>query len=136
MSFNIFKVCVSRSSDQRYSISKGVLRNFAKFTGKHLCQSVLIKLQASASVFQSRKKCYHRLKNIRIFSKNKNKSLKKIINNDGLTIEPCRYKGPNTNFHLERRGLGGHIFLLNVPTVVALTDLKKFLPFGTGEQKI
>ena len=29
----------SRSNHQRYSIIKGVLRNFAKFTGKHLCQS-------------------------------------------------------------------------------------------------
>ena len=28
-----------RSSHQRCSIKKSVLRNFAKFTGKHLCQS-------------------------------------------------------------------------------------------------
>ena len=32
---------------QRCSVTKGVLRNFAKFTGKYLCQSLfLIKLQA------------------------------------------------------------------------------------------
>ena len=31
---------ISRSSHQRCSIKKGVLRNFAKFTGKHLCQSL------------------------------------------------------------------------------------------------
>ena len=30
-----------RSSHQRCSIKKGVLKNFAKFTGIHLCQSVL-----------------------------------------------------------------------------------------------
>ena len=30
----------SRSSQQRCSIKKGVLKNFAKFIGKHLCQSV------------------------------------------------------------------------------------------------
>ena len=37
----------SRSSHQRCSVRKGVLGNFAKFTGKHLCQSLfLIKLQA------------------------------------------------------------------------------------------
>ena len=30
---------VYRSSHQRCSIKKGVLRNFGKFTGKHLCQS-------------------------------------------------------------------------------------------------
>ena len=31
---------VNRSSHQRYSVRKGVLRNFAKFTGEHLCQSL------------------------------------------------------------------------------------------------
>ena len=37
-----------RSSHQRCSMKKGVLRNFAKFTGKHLYQSLfLTKLQAS-----------------------------------------------------------------------------------------
>ena len=30
----------SRSSHRRYSVRKGVLRNFTKFTGKHLCQSL------------------------------------------------------------------------------------------------
>ena len=30
-----------RSSHRRFSIKKGVLKNFAKFTGKHLCQGVL-----------------------------------------------------------------------------------------------
>ena len=29
-----------RSSHQRCSVRKGVLRNFTKFTGKHLCQSL------------------------------------------------------------------------------------------------
>ena len=32
-----------RSSHLRYSMKKGVLRNFAKFTGKHLCQSLFFK---------------------------------------------------------------------------------------------
>ena len=31
-----------RNSQRRYSIAKGVLINFAKFTGKHLCQSLFI----------------------------------------------------------------------------------------------
>ena len=30
-----------RSSHRRCSVKKGVLRNFAKFTGKHLCQGLL-----------------------------------------------------------------------------------------------
>ena len=29
-----------KSSHRRFSVRKGVLRNFAKFTGKHLCQSL------------------------------------------------------------------------------------------------
>ena len=29
-----------KSSHKRYAIKKDVLRNFAKFTGKHLCQSL------------------------------------------------------------------------------------------------
>ena len=35
----LFPVIV-RSSHQRCFVREGVLRNFAKFTGKHLCQSV------------------------------------------------------------------------------------------------
>ena len=39
---NIFKhtFFTERSSHQRCFVRKGVLRNFAKFTGKHLCQSL------------------------------------------------------------------------------------------------
>ena len=40
-----------RSSHRRYSVRKGVLRNFAKFTGKHLRQSLLIKKETVAQVF-------------------------------------------------------------------------------------
>ena len=36
---NIFSFC-SRSSHRRCSVRNGVLRNFANFTGKHLCQSL------------------------------------------------------------------------------------------------
>ena len=35
------------SSHRRYSIKKGVLKNFAKFTGKHLCRSLFFKKVAS-----------------------------------------------------------------------------------------
>ena len=41
-----------RSSLQSCSIKKGVLRNFAKFTGKHLCfQTNFIKKESLAEVF-------------------------------------------------------------------------------------
>ena len=41
----ISRIC--RSSHRRYSVKKGVLKDFANFTGKHLCRSLfLIKLQA------------------------------------------------------------------------------------------
>ena len=49
---------VYRSSHQRGSVRKSVLRNFTKFTGKHLCQSLLfnkarnfIKKETLAQVF-------------------------------------------------------------------------------------
>ena len=34
------KVVKGRSSHQRFSVKKDVLRNFSKFTEKHLCQSL------------------------------------------------------------------------------------------------
>ena len=34
------KITVIRSSHLRFSMRKCVLRNFAKFTGKHLCQGL------------------------------------------------------------------------------------------------
>ena len=37
----LIQLCLSRSILRRCSIKKVVLRNFAKFTGKHLCQSLL-----------------------------------------------------------------------------------------------
>ena len=36
-------VCPCRSSHQRFAMKKGVLKNFTKFTGHHLCQSLLYK---------------------------------------------------------------------------------------------
>ena len=33
---------IDRSSHRKFSIKKGVLTNFSKFTGKHLCQSLLL----------------------------------------------------------------------------------------------
>ena len=42
------KVRQVKSSHQRCSIKKGVLRNFAKFTGKRLCQSLFFNKVAVA----------------------------------------------------------------------------------------
>ena len=42
MSKMIINQLKHRSSHRRCSVRKGVLRNFAKFTGKHLCQSFFI----------------------------------------------------------------------------------------------
>ena len=41
-----------KSSHKRCSVGEGVLRNFTKLTGKHLCQSLLFNtnLRATASV--------------------------------------------------------------------------------------
>ena len=40
-----------KSSHRRCSVRKGALRNFAKFTGKHLCQSLFFKKETLAHVF-------------------------------------------------------------------------------------
>ena len=37
-----YVILTSRSSHQRCSVKTGVLRNFAKFTEKHLCQSLFL----------------------------------------------------------------------------------------------
>ena len=42
-------VRISRSSHQRCSVKKGVLINFAKFTGKYLCQSLFFNKVARAA---------------------------------------------------------------------------------------
>ena len=41
-----------RSSHPRCSIKKGVLKNFAKFTGKHLCQSLFFNKVDSETLAQ------------------------------------------------------------------------------------
>ena len=52
---------VIRSSHPKCSVKKRVLRNFAKFTGKNLCQSLFFnKLQASVCNFIEKRDCWHR----------------------------------------------------------------------------
>ena len=46
-----FKINISRSSHQKCSINKSVLRNFTKFTGNHLCQSLFFNKVARACNF-------------------------------------------------------------------------------------
>ena len=45
----LFKTFIFRSSHQRCSLRKCVLRNFAKFAGKHLCQSLFFNKVAGLS---------------------------------------------------------------------------------------
>ena len=49
-----------RSSHQRCSIIKGVLRNFAKFTGKHLCQRLFFKVAGLRPATLLKKSLRHR----------------------------------------------------------------------------
>ena len=51
----------SRISHQRCSVRIGVLRNFTKFTGKHLCQSIFLnKVAGLRPVTLSKKRLWHR----------------------------------------------------------------------------
>ena len=50
-----------RSSHRRCSVKKGVLRKFAKFTGKHLCQSLFFnKVAAPRPATQLKRSLWHR----------------------------------------------------------------------------
>ena len=52
---------IYRSSWQRCSVRKGVLINFAKFTGKHLCQSLFFnKVAGLRSATLLKKRLWHR----------------------------------------------------------------------------
>ena len=51
----------NRSSHWRCSVKKGVLRNFAKFTGKHLCQSLFFnKVAGLRPATLLKKRLWHR----------------------------------------------------------------------------
>ena len=50
-------VVICKNSQQRCSVKEGVLRNFAKLPGKHLCQRLIFnKVAAQAKVFNFIKK--------------------------------------------------------------------------------
>ena len=49
-----------KSSHQRCSVKKGVLRNFSKSTGKHLCQSLFFSKVAGALATLLKKRLWHR----------------------------------------------------------------------------
>ena len=73
----------SRSSHRRFYKRKGVLRNFSKFTGKHLCQSsFLIKLDFNLQLYFT-KRFWHKC-----FSVNFPKFLRKhfLQNNSGRQL--------------------------------------------------
>ena len=54
---NNFQIAKVRSSHPEVFCQKGVLKNFAKFTGKHLCQSLsLIKLHCRSEAYNFIKK--------------------------------------------------------------------------------
>ena len=57
----VFLWIICRSSHRRCSLRKGVLRNFVKFTGKHVCQSLLFnKVAGLRSATLLKKKLWHR----------------------------------------------------------------------------
>ena len=57
---NVIRYCTDNwSSHQRCSMKKGVLRNFAKFTGKYLCRSLFFNKAAGLEAF-IKKRFWHR----------------------------------------------------------------------------
>ena len=59
---NVEKICYEEnwSSPQRSSVRKDVLRNFAKFAGKHLCQSLFLNKVVDWSLQLYLKRLWHR----------------------------------------------------------------------------
>ena len=55
--FQETKIYIFRSNHQRCSVRIGVLRNFAKFTGKHLCQSLFFDKAAGPHIETSQLIC-------------------------------------------------------------------------------
>ena len=61
MTLKNLEIAIIRSSHQRCSVRKGVLRNFAKFTGKHLCQSLFFnKVAGLRPATLLKKRLWHR----------------------------------------------------------------------------
>ena len=61
--YSEYEAELDRSSHQRCSIKKGVLRNFKKFTGKYLCQSLFFNKAAGLrpqAVHVNKKRLWHR----------------------------------------------------------------------------
>ena len=56
----IYLTAMFRSSHRRCSVKKGVLRNFAKFTGKHLCQRLFFNKVAGRPATLLKKSLWHR----------------------------------------------------------------------------
>ena len=48
-----FELASNRSSHQRCSVRKGALRNFTKFTWKHLCQSLFFNKVAGSDLWET-----------------------------------------------------------------------------------
>ena len=48
--YSEYEAELDRSNHQRCSIKKGVLRNFTKFTGKYLCQSLFFNKVVGSSL--------------------------------------------------------------------------------------
>ena len=57
---SLLQMKLFKSSQQRCSVKKGFLRNFAEFTGKHLCQSLFFTQVAAQPATLLKKRLWHR----------------------------------------------------------------------------
>ena len=88
---------LSRRSKRRCSVKKRVLKNFAKFTGKHLCLvSFLVKLQAGKCI----KKETLAQVNFEFCEISKNTSIKHILKTASLSISPENSLNPQKTVYV------------------------------------
>ena len=114
----VCRVRIARNNHQRCSVRKGVLRNFAKFKGKHLCQSLFFnKVPGLRPATLLKKRPWHRcfplnfMKFLRIpFSQNT--SWRLLLNSKKLTYS-LPFHSPKQVYFIENRFLEKKIL---VPT--------------------
>ena len=122
--FAITVQMTTRSSHQRCSVRKGVLRNFAKFTGKHLCQVVFYNKVAGpqpdpATLLQ--KRLWHRCCSMNFATFPRTPFHRTPLNDFFSTIQHFLAENPSKvlNRQQEHKRLTFHWFIIS-PSLVKL----------------
>ena len=112
----------TRSSHQRCSVRKGVLRNFAKFTGKHLCQVLFYnKVAGPEPATLLKKRLWHRCFRMNFAKFLRTPFHRTLLNNCFSTMQHFLAENPSKvlNKQQQRKGVTFHWFRIS-PSLVNL----------------